>query len=135
MSHARQQIRDAFVTALAGISTPATESRILKYDSLPAVNVYTTDESAEPGSMGGINDRTVNVVIEARVSGSAIDDSLDSLAVEIEEGIAAVSIVCTVYQSTEIEFDAEADKPYGIMRITYAVSYMVAASDVETIRG
>ena len=135
MSHARQKIREAFVSALSAISTPATESRILINSTLPAVTVYSTEEVAEPLTMGGISDRAVSIVVEARVNGSSIDDTLDALAVEIETGIATVSIVCVQYIGTEIEFDAETDNPYGIMRITYVAPYSTTAADPSTIRG
>jgi len=47
MSHARQQVRDAVVTAVTGLTTTSTRvyaSRVYPHDSLPSLAVYTLEE-------------------------------------------------------------------------------------------
>ena len=97
MSHVRQQIRDRLVTVLTGLTTTGANvfrSRIfpLEATKLPALCIFTKSEEVEfdvmglPRSVG----RVLDVGVEAYVSGvSDYDNTLDTIAVEVEEAIAA----------------------------------------------
>ena len=93
MTHIRQQVRDAVVTAVTGLATTGAnvfKSRTLDVPqaSLPALLVYTKDEFSELDTMdvaGGKLRRAHEVVIVALAQEAAnVDAKLDAIAEEIE---------------------------------------------------
>jgi hypothetical protein len=84
--------------------------------------------------------RNLDVAVDIYVRATeTTDDDVDAIAVQIEEAVAndftvnglAKSVVLT---GTDIDFNAEAEQPIGIARLTFSVSYITAINDVKTAR-
>jgi len=145
MAHVRKAIREQVVTAITSLSTTGSnvyESRYfpLQTANLPALLVYTLDETIEDYTMGSntrTQHRNLSLVIEAHCRGTAnIDDTLDTIAEEVEE--AMVTDITrgghakdTKLVSTEVEFDTASQKN-GLMRLTYLISYSTVENAVQT---
>lgn len=134
MAHKRKQIRDRVETVLTGLTTTGTNvfaSRVypLKASQLPGLLIYTVEEESEPGGSGAI-DRNLTLAVEGHVKavGGAIDDTIDLVAEEVEAAIDAdrslngLVVYCHI-ASTEIEFDAESEKPVGIIIMKFMINY------------
>ena len=145
MAHVRKSIREHVVTTVTSLSTTGSnvyETRYfpLQTGNLPALIVYTLDETIEDYTIGQ-NTRTqfraLNLIIEAHCRGTAnIDDTLDTIAEEVEE--AMVTDITrgghaqdTKLVSTDIEFDNASQKK-GLMRLTYLISYNTTENAVQT---
>lgn len=145
MTHVRQQIRDRLVTVLTGLTTTGTNvfrSRIfpLEATKLPALCIFTKSEAVEfdvmglPRSIG----RVLDVGVEAYVSGvSNYDNTLDTIAVEVEEAIAAdVTLNGLAKDATvtafEADFAGDGEQPVAVGRFTVTVQYRTKENDVET---
>ena len=145
MAHIRKTIRENVKTAITSLSTTGSnvyETRYfpLQTANLPALIVYTLDESIEDYTLGKntrTQQRALNLIIEAHCRGTAnIDDTLDTIAEEVEE--AMVTDVTrggnakdTKLVSTEIEFDTASQKT-GLMRLTYLINYNTVENAVQT---
>ena len=145
MAHVRKSIREHVVTTVTSLSTTGSnvyETRYfpLQTGNLPALIVYTLDESIEDYTLGRntrTQQRSLNLIIEAHCRGTAnIDDTLDTIAEEVEE--AMVTDVSrggnakdTKLVSTEIEFDTASQKT-GLMRLTYLINYNTVENAVQT---
>ena len=73
------------------------------------------------------------------VSTANVDDTIDSICVQVEEAIASDYTLNgiaknTVLISTDIDFSGEAEQPVGIARLTFSVLYVTSINDVETAR-
>ena len=144
MAHIRKTIREHVVTTVTSLSTTGSnvyETRYfpLQTGNLPALIVYTLDESIEDYTLGRntrTQQRALNLIIEAHCRGTAnIDDTLDTIAEEVEE--AMVTDVTrggnakdTKLVSTEIEFDTASQKT-GLMRLTYLIHYNTVENAVQ----
>ena len=144
MAHIRKTIREHVVTTVTSLSTTGSnvyETRYfpLQTGNLPALIVYTLDESIEDYTLGRntrTQQRSLNLIIEAHCRGTAnIDDTLDTIAEEVEE--AMVTDVTrggnakdTKLVSTEIEFDTASQKT-GLMRLTYLINYNTVENAVQ----
>lgn len=134
MAHKRKQIRDQVETVLTGLATTGANvfaSRVypLKASNLPGLLIYTVEEESEPGGSRAI-DRMLSLAVEGHIKtvGGAIDDTLDLIAEEVEAAIDADRslndlAVYAYIASTEIEFDAESDKPVGIIIMKFSINY------------
>ena len=145
MAHVRKAIREHVVTTVTSLSTTGSsvyESRYfpLQTDNLPALLVYTLDETIEDYTMGSntrTQHRSLNLIIEAHCRGTDnIDDTLDTIAEEVEEAMVtdisrAGNAKDTKLVSTEIEFDTASQKT-GLMRLTYLISYSTVENAVQT---
>jgi hypothetical protein len=135
MAHKRKLIRDRLKTILTGLTPTGTNvfvSRVYPLDaaSLPGLLIYTDEEASEPGAMRRSLDRIVNGKIQGHVkpAAGAIDDDLDAIAEAVEAAIEADSklgglAIFTSLESSTMEFDAESDKPVGIITMTYQIHY------------
>jgi len=144
MAHIRKTIRENVKTAITGLSTTGTsvyETRYfpLQTGNLPALIVYTLDESIEDYTLGRntrTQQRALNLIIEAHCRGTAnIDDTLDTIAEEVEEAMVADvtrggNAKDTKLVSTEIEFDTASQKT-GLMRLTYLIHYNTVENAVQ----
>ena len=145
MAHIRKSIREHVVTTVTSLSTTGSnvyETRYfpLQTGNLPALIVYTLDETVEDYTIGQ-NTRTqfraLNLIIEAHCRGTAnIDDTLDTIAEEVEE--AMVTDITrgghakdTKLVATDVEFDTASQKT-GLMRLTYLISYSTVENAVQT---
>ena len=147
MSHVRQQIRDRVATLVTGL--PTTGGNVYKMRryalddaKLPAICVYTTDESSSLITIGSRTlRRVINVVIDIIIKGSstAVSDSIDTICVSAEEAMAADFTLnglakSSVLTSSEIDVNVEGEKSIASARLVYAVEYVTLITDVETAR-
>ncbi len=144
MAHIRKTIREHVVTTITSLSTTGSnvyETRYfpLQTGNLPALIVYTLDETVEDYTIGQ-NTRTqlrsLNLIIEAHCRGTAnIDDTLDTIAEEVEEAMVTDitrggNAKDTKLVSTEVDFDTASQKT-GLMRLTYLISYNTVENAVQ----
>ena len=145
MSHLRQLIRSNIVTAVTGLSTTGSrvyQTRIypLEQSKLPGLCVYTRAETTEYATISPPRrqERTLEVVIEAYASAvSNLDNTLDTIAVQVEEALAADLTRGGYAKDTrvisfETEFDGEGEKPVGVGRLTVEVIYSNRENEVES---
>ena len=145
MAHIRKAIREHVVTTITSLSTTGSnvyETRYfpLQTGNLPALIVYTLDETVEDYTLGQ-NTRTqfraLNLIIEAHCRATAnIDDTLDTIAEEVEEAMVTDisrggNAKDTKLVSTEVDFDTASQKT-GLMRLTYLISYNTVENAVQT---
>ena len=145
MAHVRKSIREHVVTTVTSLSTTGSnvyETRYfpLQTGNLPALIVYTLDETVEDYTLGQ-NTRTqfraLNLIIEAHCRGTAnIDDTLDTIAEEVEEAMVTDisrggNAKDTKLVSTEVDFDTASQKT-GLMRLTYLISYNTVENQIQT---
>ena len=145
MAHVRKAIREHVVTTVTSLSTTGSnvyETRYfpLQTGNLPALIVYTLDETVEDYTLGQ-NTRTqfraLNLIIEAHCRGTAnIDDTLDTIAEEVEEAMVTDitrggNAKDSKLVSTEVEFETASQKT-GLMRLTYLISYSTVENAVQT---
>lgn len=140
MSHARQQIRDAAVSALTGLASTGarvfpSRKRPLGEASLPCLLVFTDDESIAAASMGA--PATLDRKLQLRVEGLAkdttdLDDALDTLAAEVETALGNTTLGGKVLSlnlsSIAVDFDDGTDKPVGKIVLTYEANYFTLAN-------
>lgn len=147
MSHVRQQIRDRIATLVTGLpTTGANVYKMRRYAlddaKLPAICVYTTDETSALVTIGSRTlRRVINVMVEVFIKGTstAVSDTLDGICVSAEEAIAgdftlnglAKSCILT---GTEIDINIEGERAVASAQLVYAVEYVTSIDDVETAR-
>lgn len=145
MSHVRKQIRDYFAVSLNGLTTTGSKvyaSRVypLQSENLPAVLVYTTSEESEETAFSKqrVQDRVVSVIVEGYVkANSNFDDTLDSIAREVEEALLddptcgglSKNMVLT---STEAEYSGDGEAPVGTIRMTFQVNYRTVTGSPDS---
>jgi hypothetical protein len=97
-AHIKQQIRDAAVTALTGLTTTTTKVFAarefpLQAANLPGICIYTDNEEQEPGTLqrsGRRIIRNLELMVLAYVADTGdIDATLDTIAKEVETALAA----------------------------------------------
>ena len=147
MSHVRKLIRDDVVTTLTGLTTTGTNiyrSRVypLAANKLPGITIYTKSDASEYAT--NVRPRTIlrtlTVVVEAYVQAlSDYDSQLDTIAVEIEEALAADVTRGGYAKDTRIvAFDAEyrgdGDLPVASAVFTIEVLYSTLENDAETAK-
>ena len=136
--HVRMQIRNQAVTQLTGLTTTAArvfDSRVypLEDANLPALLIYTKSETSEPIEIGTnrTSERLLSLNIEAYVKSTTnFEDTLDTICKEVEQAIAADPTLSgkakdCYLESTEIEFNAEGEKPLAFCTLTFLTSYYV----------
>jgi len=145
MAHLRKAIREHVVTTCTGLSTTGSnvfETRYfpLQTANLPAILVYTNEESIEEYTLGTSTRtqiRILQVIIEAHAQGTSdIDDTLDTISEEIEEAMCVDpsrggNAKDTKLINTEYEFDTGSQKT-GLARFTYAITYATKENAVQT---
>jgi hypothetical protein len=143
MVHVRKQIRDDVVTTLTGLTTTGTRvfaSRVYPNEAgkLPLLCVYSLNEASELIAMNGNQLlRSLEIVVEGYAKAKAnLDDTLDTIAKEVEEALAVDptrgSIAHkTVINDTEISLSEEGEQPIGVIRMSFQVDYVTTSGDVE----
>lgn len=134
--HPRQAIREAVRARLISAATSAGarvyETRMTPFREveLPAIAVYTMDETADDrGSSPRELTRKLTLEIVAAVrAADNVDDALDSISLEIERAMHSDETLGgtasdSVLTSTDIGIEIEGNKPIGMVRINYAVTY------------
>lgn len=152
-THDRQLIREAAKTALLGPDAPTThvtsagarvyETRMVPWRrlELPAIAVYSLEESVEANDSAPRElTRTLQLEIVGAVeAGTNVDDALDALALEIETAMNADETLggtCgdSLLVATEMGVDPDANKPIGMIKLTYEVTYytyVVTADELD----
>lgn len=146
MTHARTQIRQAVATLLknnTSASANVFEARAYALDDpkLPALLVYTKQETVGQTSMSYLRSqqRELQVSIEAYVKARGkVDDDTDTLALEIEQLIAADPtlgglVKDVVLDTTETLISDEGEKPIAVAVLNYAVLYTVKEHEPQTL--
>ena len=144
MAHVRKLIRDNIKTTLTGLATTGSnvfQTRLfsLGEDKLPALCIYTSSEETEYGSitLPRTQIRTLDITVEAYVKGtSAIDDTLDTIAVEVEEALQTDVTRGGYAKKTDIvsfttEYNGEGEQSVGIGGFTIRVTYVTIENDIE----
>ena len=135
-NHVRQKVREYFGTTLNNLTTTGSrvyESRVYPLETVPALVIYTKSETSEPIVIGTdrLMSRDLSVVVEGYAKAvSNFDDTIDTISKEVEEAIAADRTLGglakdTYLESTEIEFNAEGEKPLGYVSMTFLTNYYV----------
>ena len=145
MAHVRKTIRDDVTSTLTGLTTTGSnvyQTRFypLAEAKLPGLCIYTNSETTEHATMTKPRTqfRTLEVVVEAYVKGIAnVDDTLDTIAVEVEEAITAdVTLGGNAKDAKITAFEAsyagDGDQPVGVGRFTLEVLYATVENDIET---
>lgn len=143
MSHVRTQIRAALVAHLTGLSTTGTavfgQRTRPNTDVLPYLKVWIGDDSGEMTTVGTdyIEQRSADLVIEAYAKDSAdMESVLDQIALEVQQRIATATdlsfgglIKMILAPRIEPDVDDSLEKPCGVNRITYPITYFIAGTD------
>jgi hypothetical protein len=144
MTHARQKIRYAVAAALASI--PATANRIYptkRYswmsDQLPGIAVYTDSAQVEYLHRDREQRHSLNLILECAASDpDTLDDDLDDICAAVEVaieadptfgGLANDAMLASISTLT----DAGGERPVGILRLTYTVTYVTPAANPEGV--
>lgn len=145
MSHLRQQIRDRVVTDLTGLSSTGSNvfrSRIYPLESgkLPGLCIFTKSETTEYDTINIPRSitRTLEIGVEAYVKATSnYDNTLDTIAVEVEEALAGDVTLNNLVKDTKItsfesEYSGDGEQPIAIGRFTIEALYRVKENDVES---
>lgn len=136
--HLRKQIRDKLETELTGLGKTGSNvfpSRVYPMESagLPGLVIFTGDEEVEneTTTRPRLQRRELRVVIETYAKQvDTLDDELDASCNEIEKAIAADVTLGGLskdayLESTEYDLTGEGNKPAGVARLEYIVTYTV----------
>lgn len=147
MSHARQQIRDAFVTAVTGLTTTGSRvysSRVYPQgdDALPGLIVRTASDRLGGSQTNG--DRVSRDLVfecEARCKPAEgagdVDDLLDTICAEVETALGADRslgnrVRWLQLQGTDFDF-VVLERKAGVAVMTWSCSYYVLEADPTTL--
>jgi hypothetical protein len=143
--HLHKQIRSAVVTALTGLTTSSTRVYANRLQPLadalsPTLLVTVDEETATPLTFHGspILERTLDLTVVAHVKAvTALDDTLDLMSKEVEIALAAGITVAgrnleCFYQGMSFD-DEQADKPVGVKRLRFRITYTAAANAPDTL--
>jgi hypothetical protein len=147
MAHARQTIREQVGTTLTGLTTTGSnvyQSRVypLQESNLPALLIYTKEESSEAIVMGSnrVIERELTLAVEAYVkTNSNSDDTIDTIAEEVETAIGADSTLNNKAKdvflvSTDINYVGEGENPVAVATLNFLVSYCTDENDPSQLR-
>ena len=136
MTHIRQQVRDAAITAVTGLTVGATTvqvygSRAVPVQSakLPALLVYTAQDQVAYVTMTPPRTRThdIQLIVEVLVQGvDGCDDTLDSLAEAIETQVLTDITLGGIARDVQVtntatSFLAESEYVLAIAAINFSV--------------
>lgn len=144
MAHVRKNIRDNITTTLTGLATTGSnvfQTRLfpIEESKVPALCIYTKSEQTEFATMARPRTqmRELEVMVEAYIKGtSELDNTIDTIAVEVEEALSADVTrggyaKDTRITSVDIEFNGDAEQSVGVARFTVAVDYATLENDIE----
>lgn len=147
--HAREQIRAAFVTALAAV--PALSGRVLdavadrrSTKAGPVAVVFTRREASRRRTQGRpeyLLERTTEVAVSIALEAggfAALATAADDLAVAVEVALATDAPLRAlthevVLQRTDFDPVDEAERPTGRLTLTYEVTVSTSSIDPETL--
>ncbi len=136
--HPRTRIRQYVVAKLKAAATDAAErvhsERVDPLQAsddweLPALNVFTRDESASEWQRSPrVLRREVELAIDIVDAGKAVEDRIDEIA-KVVEALVSVDIRLgqnaddVILRTTETSFDGAGAKKFGVARLVFAVTY------------
>lgn len=145
-NHLHRQIREAVETLLTGLTTTgakvyANRLQPLADANLPGLRVFMDDEEADALTIHApyMQERKLSMIVEccAKVA-TSLDDTLDASSKEVETALSggitiSGKVLPCVYSGMQFD-DALADKPVGVKRLRFFVTYtaMSNAPDVLT---
>lgn len=146
--HQRALIRQAIVSHLVSATTSAgarvfaTRTTPFRKVELPAIAVYTLEETVDdisPDSAPREMQRTVTVAVHAALNGTeTLDDDLDAISLQIEKvmnsddtlfGTCAVSALT----STAVDLEEIGEKRIGHIRLNYLATYYTYAPEAADV--
>ena len=140
--HVRESIRSAIVTALSGNTNAGTNVfsfRIISHQDtiLPSINVNILTESSELHNQARDLQRSLDVVIEARVKSTSYESDAEDLAEGIEIAIATDPTFGGLAKRTELvattfEESAAGNIPMVLVSLNYNVRYYTTSLDPTT---
>lgn len=145
MAHIRKQIRAHVAdmikgSAFVGDRVDTTRTLPKGRATPPTAHVYTLGEQSQDIDQMGTQQRVVRLKIDCVAKGDDDDlqDDFDDFAVHVEQAFAADPLLgglanATEYRATDFNSNAEADKPFGVMSITYDVTLLTLNTDPENI--
>ena len=143
MTHVRQQIREAVVASLNNISLIGNNVYPSRVDTLtdkhlPCICVYTKEEKSKRITMGGLQERELEIVLELVIkSDTDFDNTLDNITAEIEPALinnqALKSLIKDIDLSeTTIATGGSGEKILGIASIIFRCIYHTQEGVPET---
>ena len=135
MAHARQTIREAAATLLTGLTTTGSrvfQSRMVPQESLPCLLITTNDEEITPGTISGMAERHLDLAVTGYAKqSSTVDDTLDTIAAEVETAMSTFTYRNEL-KSIAVDFDEHLEKPVGMIRLSFLVTYLTATGTPGT---
>lgn len=140
MPHIRQQIRYAVAAALATVPTIAGRVYPAKRygwqpDQLPGVAIYTDSAQVEYLHRDREQQHTLSLVIEVAASATdTVEDDLDDIAAAVvvamssDPSFGGLAWDCML-ASVSADVSTDGERPVGITRLTYTVTYATQASE------
>jgi len=135
--HLRQTIRQAIVTRLTGLTTTGSNvftSRVyaLPQVALPALCIYTKDESSEYISMTSPRtiERNLNLTVEIYVAANQnTDNTIDKICDEIESEIyndvtIAGNAKDVIVSTVDVDFDGDGEVPVARATMNLTIIYL-----------
>jgi len=143
MAHKRTSIRNHVTTTLTGLTTTGSnvyESRIYPNElaNLPLLNIYSNTETSELSSIGKL-ERNLEIVVEGFAKATSnVDETLDTIAKEVEVALAADwsrggHAKETWLTNTEYELEKIGNQQIGVIKMTFNVLYITTKADPETL--
>nr|SPS06213.1 conserved protein of unknown function [Candidatus Nitrotoga fabula] len=141
-AHLHKQIRDALVVALGGLASTGANvfaNRLypLTDAELPALRISIDEEEVEE-HFSDVLQRELYCVVEACAKlGSALDDALDQISLEVEPVLAAGitvdgQLLTPVYAGMRMAFE-DADLPVGVKRMRYRIQFFTQSAFPESL--
>lgn len=147
MAHAKQQIRAAFVTRLAGLATTGStvySARAHNHNTVPSLNILAGDEDAEALSNDGSQIRRLEILVEVRSQKADAEDEADQIQAEAEAAVHASGggglafnldnqVVHCEFRSASDQWDDEAKNKTLLRTLTFECVYIIDPTDPETL--
>lgn len=143
--HLHKQIRDKIETALTGLTTSgarvyANRVQPMADANLPGLRIFADDESVDVQTMHApyLMDRALRLVVECCAkSTTALDDTLDLMSKEVEVAMASgitisSRVMVPIYGGMSFD-DEQSDKPVGIKRLNYTLTYSCMSNAPDTL--
>lgn len=146
-AHLRRQIRDAVATILTGLPDTGSnvfdepeEERTLLSTELPALRVYTDEESVDIVSVGHPHrqQRVLLLQVDAVVKAAGSwKTALEEIVKDVEAAMGASTSTYTAgnlarggiaLRRIVIDRDISTDKPVGVARLTYEATYFAMSN-------
>lgn len=144
MAHVRQQVRAyakglVIGSTLCGSRVETTRTKPIARDSEPRAFLYTVSEQSSDIDTSGNQQRQIRLKIDAVAKGDADDlqDRFDDFAVFVEKAFATDHrlgglAAAIELRQTDFNANADGDKPFAVISLTYDVTVITHNSDPET---